>query len=40
MTTTLTDMSPKKKPEPSAEELAAVELVRPGSRAGPVLDRP
>ena len=40
MTTTLTEMSPKKKPEPSAEELAAVELVRLAREQGLSLTGP
>lgn len=40
MTTTLSEMSPKKKPEPSAEELAAVELVRLARERGLSLTGP
>ena len=40
MTTTLSEMSPRKRPEPSTEELAAVELVRHWPGAGSVLDPP
>ena len=40
MTATLDDVTKKKKPEPTAEQRAAEELVRPGPGAGPVADRP
>ncbi len=40
MTTTLSDMSAKKKPEPSAEELAAKELVRLAKQQGLSLTGP
>ena len=40
MTTTLSEMSPKKKPEPSAEELAGVELVRLARERGLALTGP
>ena len=40
MTTTLSDMTAKKKPEPSAEELAAKELVRLAKEQGLSLTGP
>ena len=40
MTTTLSDMSAKKKPEPSAEEIAAKELVRLAKAQGLSLTGP
>jgi putative transposase len=40
MTTTLSDMSAKKKPEPSAEEIAARELVRLAKEQGLSLTGP
>src|SRR5919112_224313 len=39
MTTTLSDMTASKQPEPSAEEIAARELVRLAKEQGPVADR-
>lgn len=39
MTSTLNDMTAKKKPDPSAEEIATRELVRPAREKGPVPDR-
>ncbi len=40
MTTTLSDMSAKKKPEPSSEELAARELVQLAKEQGLSLTGP
>ncbi len=40
MTTTLSDMTAKKKPEPSAEEIAAKELVRLAKEQGLSLTGP
>ena len=40
MTTTLSDMTAKKKPEPSAEEAAAMELVRMAKEQGLSLTGP